>query len=154
QFAFGWWINEIPAFGLYWLLLGTTAVHQLRTESPVWWVVVVVGLLDVAVLAQLGLRMRFARPVLAAAMEEAFGPGAAPRFSRPVWCRIPLLPFVSWRPDVRRIANRRYGSDRRQRLDLYVSRRVSRPGAPVLLYLHPGGFRIGSKALGAKPMLY
>ena len=154
QFAFSWWINEIPVFGLYWLLLGTTAVHQLRTEAAGWWVVVVIALLDVAVLVQLGLRMRFARPVLAASLEEAFGPGAAPRFTRPVWWRVFVLPFMSWQPDVRRVADRQYGPDRRQRLDLYLPRRTPRPGAPVLLYLHPGGFRIGSKVLGGQPMFY
>lgn len=154
QFAFGWWMNEYPILGLYWLLSGTTAVLQLRTESPVWWVVVMISLLDLAVLAQLGLRMRFARPALTTAMEDAFGPGAAPRFSRPVWWRILVLPFISWRPDVRRIANQRYGVGRGQRIDLYVSRRTPRPNAPVLLYLHAGGFRIGNKRLGAKPMLY
>lgn len=177
QFAFGWWINEIPVFGLYWLLSGTTAVLQLRTDAPVWWVVVVVGLLDVAVLVQLGLRMRFARPVLTAALAEAFGPGAAPRYSRPVWWRVLLAPFISWRPDVRRIANRQYGTGRGRRIDLYVARRAEaarrsgesgrsgrpggsgwpgepRAGAPVLLYLHPGGFRLGSKMLGGKPLLY
>ena len=171
QFAFGWWINEIPGFGLYWLLSSTTAVLQLRADSPVWWMVVVIGLLDVAVLVQLGLRMRFARAVLTAALAEAFGPGRAPRYSRPVWWRVLLAPFISWRPDVRRIANRQYGPGRGRRIDLYVSRRaqaISRSGrsgwsgrsrepraeAPVLLYLHPGGFRIGNKMLGGKPLLY
>lgn len=159
QFAFGWWMNEYPILGLYWLLSGTTAVLQLRTESPVWWVVAVISLLDLAVLAQLGLRMRFARPALTTAMEDAFGTGAEPRFSHPVWWRILVFPFISWRPGVRRIANQRYGVRRGQRIDLYVSRRTprpsaTRPGAPVLLYLHPGGFRIGSKLLGAQPMIY
>lgn len=156
QFAFGWWINELPIFGLYWLLSGTTAVLQVRADAPVWWVVVVIALLDLAVLVQLGLRMRFARPVLTAALEHAFGPGAAPVYSRPVWWRIPLIPFVSWRPDVRRIANRHYGPGRSRRIDVFVSRQSieSHSQAPVLLYLHPGGFRIGSKLLGSKPMLY
>lgn len=172
QFAFGWWINEVPIFGLYWLLSGTTAVLQLRADAPVWWLVVVIGLLDVAVLVQLGLRMRFARPVLTAALAEPFGPGAAPRYSRPVWWRVLLVPFISWRPDVRRIANQQYGPGRGRRIDLYVSRRTEatnqarRPGrsgspggsgspgaeAAVLLYLHAGGFRIGSKRLGGKPL--
>lgn len=186
QFAFGWWINELPVIGLYWLLSGTTAALQWRTASPAWWAVVVIGLLDLGVLAQLGLRMRFARPALSAAMDEAFGPGAAPAYSRPVWWRVLLVPFISWRPDVRRIAHRQYGAGRGRQIDLYVargsqgrgwwrrpgllrqahlSRRLGlavhdgppaqpRSGAPVLLYLHSGGFRIGSKALGAKPMLY
>lgn len=164
QFAFGWWINEYPVLGLYWLLSGTTAVLQLRTDLPVWWVAMVIILLDLAVLARLGLRMRPARDVLSAALVEAFGSTAVPSYTRPVWWRILLVPFVSWRPDVRRIANRHYGPGRGRRIDLYVARSTVRPqpgqsgsggtGAPVLLYLHSGGFRIGSKALGAHPLLY
>lgn len=169
QFAFGWMINELPVFGLYWLLAGTTAVLQVRTESPVWWVVVALCLLELAALVQLGLRMRLARPALTAAIEEVFGPGTGPRYSRPAWWRILVVPFISWRPDVRRIANRQYGSGRQHRIDLYVRRgsvadRRSRGtpggtppdtgGAPVLLYLHSGGFRIGSKVLGSQPLLY
>ena len=37
---------------------------------------------------------------------------------------------------------------------MYVSRRRRRTDAPVLVYLHGGGFRMGSKMLGAHPLLY
>ena len=169
QFALAWIINEIPVYGLYWLLSGTTAVLQLHTHSPVWWVVVLIGLLDLAVLVQLAVRMRFARAALTAAIEEAFGPGTGPQFSTPAWWRIVTLPVLAWRPDVRRVANRQYGPGRGRRIDLYLRRgsvadqrsrvpdgapRPGADGAPVLLYLHSGGFRIGSKLLGAQPLLY
>src|SRR5690625_3839307 len=121
----------------------------------------VIILLDLAVLARLGLRMRPARDVLSAALVEAFGSTAVPSYTRPVWWRILLVPFVSWRPDVRRIANQQYGPGRGRRIDVYVRRHAASThargpdrGCPVLLYLHSGGFRIGSKALGGHPLFY
>lgn len=93
--------------------------------------------------------------MLSAALENALGAGAAPDYTRPPWWRILLLPIIAWRPDVRRIRNRRYGpAGRGNRLDVYVSRRHRRPGAPVLVYLHGGGFVMGTKMLGSHPLLY
>ncbi|MDN5749073.1 MAG: alpha/beta hydrolase [Pseudonocardia sp.] len=65
------------------------------------------------------------------------------------------MPILAWRPDVRRIRNRRYGPARRgNRLDVYLSRRRRRTDAPVLVYLHGGAFRMGSRMLGAHALLY
>jgi acetyl esterase/lipase len=65
-----------------------------------------------------------------------------------------LVPFVSYRLDVRRFRNLRYGDDGRGHLlDVYANRRRSER-APVLVYLHGGGFRMGSKLLGARPLIY
>lgn len=156
QFALGYLINEQPFVGLWWLLSGTIAVllHPELGSLP-WWLVSALCAVDVLVLARLAGRARSARPVLSAALSDAFGPHATPRFTQPSWWRITLLPFISWRPDVRRIRNRRYGPARRgNRLDVYVSRRHRRPDAPVIVYLHGGAFRMGSKMLGAHPLLY
>lgn len=154
QFALGYLINEQPFLGLFWLLSATTTLLQLEVGRPVWWVVTGLCLLDIVVLAALAVRSRSARPALSTALEATFGAGAAPRYTQPVWWRILLMPFVSWRPDVRRIANRHYGpGGRGNRIDVYVSRRHVPSDAPVLLYLHGGAFRIGSK-LGARPLLY
>ncbi len=156
QFALGYLINEQPFLGLWWLLSGTMAT-LVRPElgSFLWWLVVWLCGLDVLALALIALRARSARPVLSEAFRTAFGADAAPRYTRPPWWRIALLPFIAWRPDVRRIRNRRYGPAKRgNRLDVYVSRRHSRTDAPVLVYLHGGAFRMGSKMLGAHPLLY
>ena len=68
--------------------------------------------------------------------------------------RVLFLPLISYRPDVRRFHNLRYGDARRGHLlDVYASRHPPQ-GAPVLIYLHGGGFLIGSKMLGARPLLY
>jgi acetyl esterase/lipase len=95
---------------------------------------------------------------LAAALHEGLRdqqPQAAElRRSRIPWIRVLFLPLISFRPDVRRFRNLRYGhAGRGHLLDVYARRRPSR-GAPVLIYLHGGGFRIGSKMLGARPLLY
>ena len=156
QFALGYLINEQPFLGLWWLLAGTTAtLIQPESGDVLWWLIVGVSALDLVALALIALRARSARPALSRAFGAAFGAGAAPRFTRPSWWRVALLPFISWRPDVRRIRNRRYGPARRgHRLDVYVSRRRNRTDAPVLVYLHGGAFRMGSKMLGAHPLLY
>ena len=156
QFALGYLINEQPFLGLLWLLLGTAGM--LTRPEPgriLWWVAAGFTAVAVLVLIQLAVRARTAKPALSTAFESAFGPGAAPRFTRPPWWRIVPLPLVAWRPDVRRIRNQRYGPARRgHRLDLYASRRRHRPGKPVLVYVHGGAFRIGNKMLGARPLIY
>jgi acetyl esterase/lipase len=157
QFALGYLINEQPFLGLWWLLSGTLAtLIKPELGSTLWWLVVGLSTLDALVLVLIAVRARSARPVLSEAFRTAFGPDVrGPRFTRPSWWRITLLPFIAWRPDVRRIRNRRYGPARRgNRLDLYVSRRHNRAAAPVLVYLHGGAFRMGSKMLGAHPLLY
>lgn len=156
QFALGYLINEQPFLGLWWLLSGTAAtLLQPEIARLSWLLVAGLSAVDALVLALIALRARSARPALSAALEDAFGAGAAPRFTRRPWWRIVLLPFIAWRPDVRRIRNRRYGPARRgNRLDLYVSRRRRRVGAPVVVYLHGGGFWMGSKMLGARPLIY
>jgi acetyl esterase/lipase len=156
QFAVGWLINEQPFWGLWWLLSGTmAALVPPEPGSPVWWLVAGLAAADMLLLAGIAARSGSARPALTAALEDAFGPGVGTLRTRPPWWRIVLLPFVAWRPDVRRVRNRRYGPARRgNRLDVYVGRRRQRTDAPILVYLHGGGFVMGSKLLGARPLLY
>jgi acetyl esterase/lipase len=161
QFALGWLINEQPFLALWWLLAGTLGTLIPARSGVLWWVVAGLGAVDLLLLARIAIRTRSARPVLSAALVDAFGPEAVPRSTRPAWWRILLLPVVAWRPDVRRIRNRRYGPARAHRLDVYVSRRPRhrhhdhrRTGAPVLVYLHGGSFGLGTKMMGARPLLY
>lgn len=153
QFALGWWINEVPFLVLWWLLAGTigTLIHP--DAGPLWWLVAGCTAVDTLLLARIAVRARSARPALSLAFRDAYGPRGVPQYTRPAWWRVVLVPVVSWRPDVRRIRNRRYGPARRgNRLDVYVSRRHRRAGAPVLVYFH-GSFVIGSKMLGARASL-
>ncbi|WP_426402926.1 alpha/beta hydrolase [Streptomyces sp. R-07] len=156
SFALGYLINEQPFLALYWLAAGTLpTLIGVTTGSAAWWAAAGVVAVPVAVLTALAVRARTARPVLDAALRDAIGPPRPParRFRLPI-VRILFLPFVSYRFDVRRIRNVPYGDDGRGRLlDLYVSRPAPQ-GAPVLIYLHGGGFRKGHKMLGARALLH
>ena len=156
QFALGYLINEQPFLGLWWLLSGTlSTLLQPALSSWLWWLIAGLTVVDAAILAALALRARSARPALSGALRAAFGADVQPRATRPSWWRVVLVPVLSWRPDVRRIRNIGYGpAGRANRLDVYVSRHGVRTDAPVLVYLHGGAFRMGSKALGAHPLLY
>lgn len=153
QFGLGWWINEAPQLGLWWLVAGTlpTLVHS--QPSVWWWLVAAFTAVDLGLFTRLALRARSARPALTAALREVYGARGEPRYTRPVWWRL-ALPVLSWRLDVRRIRNLRYGPARRgNRLDVYVSRRrraAARP-APVLVYCHG---RLANKMLGSRELIY
>ncbi len=151
QFGLGWWINEAPQIGLWWLIAGTigTLIHP--QPGAWWWLVAVFAALDVLLFGQLAVRARSARPALTAALQEVYGARGKPGYTRPVWWRL-LLPVISWRPDVRRIRNLRYGPARRgNRLDVYVSRRNHAARGPVLVYCHGG---LGNKMIGSRALIY
>lgn len=144
-------LNEQPFLGLALLAVSAFPTLTTRLGTPAWWLAVALTAVPACGMAALAARTRSARMVLEAAL--AADPGIRMPHSRRPVLRVLLLPLVSWRPGVRRLRNRRYGDAQAQRLDVYVSR--SRPhGAPILLYLHGGGFVTGSKLLGARPLLY
>jgi len=159
QFTLGYLINEQPFLGLYWLAAGTvTTLAWGDAGMPLWWLSVGAVAVPVTVLIALAVRARTARPALRAALRQGLRDHcpqtAVLRRSRIPLIRVLFLPVISYRPDVRRFRNLRYGEARRGHLlDVYASRRPPQ-GAPVLIYLHGGGFRIGSKMLGARPLLY
>ena len=153
QFALGWWINEAPFVAMWWLILGTigTLIHP--RSSVWWWLVGAFAVVDLGLLTRLAVRARSARPALSEALRAVYGPAGQPRYTRPTWWRL-LLPVISWRPDVRRIRNLRYGPARRgNRLDVYVARRTRAAGgpAPVLVYFHA---RLVSKMFGSRALIY
>ncbi len=144
----------MPFFGLLWLVAGTAGTLIRPPSGPWWWVVAGLTVVGAALLVTIAVRARSARRGLAAAFQTAYVPGAAPRATRVVWWRL-VLPMISWRPDVRRVRNVRYLPSHRRghRLDVYLSRRHRRPEAPVLIFFH-GSHSLGSKMLGARPLLY
>ncbi|GAA1962015.1 alpha/beta hydrolase [Kitasatospora viridis] len=147
----GYLLNEQPFLGLALLAASAPPTLTSRVGTPTWWLTAALTALPACGMAALAVRTRSARGVLEAAL--AAEPGIRMPASRPPVLPILLLPLLSWRPGVRRLRNRRYGDARAQRLDVYLPR--SRPqGAPILLYLHGGGFVTGSKLLGARPLLY
>jgi acetyl esterase/lipase len=151
-------INEQPFLALYVLAAGTVPpLVAGETATPSWWLGTGLATGTAAGVLWLAVRARTAGPRLTAALQRALGPRAVPRRRRHgVWplVRLLVLPLVSYRFGVRRVANVRYGDGGRGHLlDVYRPRSGAR-NAPVLVYLHGGGFRIGSKLLGARPLLY
>lgn len=158
-FALGWWMNELPFIGLWWLVAGTLAT-LLNPQPGLWWTLTAVAAALVAtMLVWILLRAGSTRRTLSTALRDAYGPrGEVPHRVAP-WWRIVLLPIVSWRPDVQRVRNRRYGPARiGNLLDVYVTRRrTGRAAAPVLVYFHGGGLAgsgFGGKSIFAHAMLY
>ena len=151
QFVLGWWINEVPLVGLWWVLAGTIGTLTDPELSLWWWLVAALTAVDVLLLGRIAVAPgRRARCRWRCRWRTARG--QRPGHPAVRW-RL-LLPVISWRPDVRRIRNRRYGPARRgNRLDVYVSRRV-RAGAgpaPALVYFHAA---FGSKILGSRALIY
>jgi acetyl esterase/lipase len=76
---------------------------------------------------------------------------APPLSRRSIWLGV-LFPFPVRPRAVARVAGLQYGSERRQRLDVF-----HRPGstsAPILVHLHGGGFRSGGRYREARALLH
>jgi len=68
------------------------------------------------------------------------------------WLAIAIAPVPLGRRPTAQVRNIPYGDDRRQRLDVYHPRGDGY-GRPVLLHLHGGGFRSGTKTREARPLI-
>ncbi len=150
SFLLGHLVNEQPLLGLLLLAIGVTPTLTSGLGTPAWWLAAALSAIPVSGLAALAIRARSARPALESSLAASLGIRAPRTRLSPL--RI-VLPAVFWRPDVRRLRNRRYGSERHQRIDVYRPRGQA-ARAPVLLYLHGGGFQTGSKVLGGLPLLH
>ena len=155
RFGLTYLLNEQPFLGLWWLLAGTApTLTSGRIHGELAWLTAV-GLVALATgaLAVVAAKALAARPVLDAAL-AGVGVQSRGKPRRLPWFRIAVLPFVAYRPDVRRTANVSYGpAGRAHRLDVYAPRRRHQD-APVLIYFHGGGFRMGSKLLGSRALIY
>jgi acetyl esterase/lipase len=146
------------------LLAASTALAaaQNGVSSPGFWIGVGFAVVASAGLAVLRGRARGIGPVVERALDEGLGPGwrdavdaelLARLRRRPSLARILFAPASFRRQRVERIGNIRYGpAGRRNRLDLYRDR-SDRSGRAVLIYLHAGSFRFGSKRFGARYLL-
>ena len=104
--------------------------------------------LGIGLLAHRGIR---ARSAVAAGLRT--GGMAVPDRPRAWAWRTALAPFPLRPRSVNRIPGLRYGEHRRHRLDVY--HRHDRPsGAPVLLYLHGGGYYSGGKHREGRALLH
>jgi acetyl esterase/lipase len=156
-------VNESPFVAFYWVLAATLlALAECDLETSVGWVglgIACVTLLGTPVLVR---RSLAARPVVEQALDEGLGPewrGAidptlASRFRGSLpWVRILLAPVPVLHRGVKQVRNLSYGdAGRRNRLDVY--HHPARPaGAPILIHLHGGGFRMGRKSLYSRALL-
>lgn len=151
--------NELP-FAVFSLLLASTllAAGQGDLGSPGALAVLALALVTAAGLVVVVRRQVAAGPALEDALRDGLGVdwrdhalAGGPRRRLP-YGRI-LLGVHVRRRDVERIADLRYGDDRRNRLDVYRHRSAPE-GGPLLVYFHGGGYYSGRKDREAGPLLY
>lgn len=152
----GFWvtflINELPFLALY-LLVGNSVIALAQGDlfTPVGLVSLVVA---TAAAAGLVVLIRRAAAAGAALRQALTGYGIELPVVRTRWVRVLLLPFAARRRGVVRVGNVAYGGAGKRNL-LDVHHRRDRPvGGPVLVYFHGGGFRMGHKRKGCRPMFF
>jgi acetyl esterase/lipase len=153
-FWLGMLINEAPFYPFI-FLLGSTVLAVVDGDLFAPADAVVLGMACAAGIGLVVLQVRTfsARGVLSAALTDAGLDEQANRLAdrgagaRGAWraARTILLPLARVPRDVQVRRNLSYGPHRLQRLDVYRQAGAG-PGAPVLIQLHAGGFRSGSKS--------
>jgi acetyl esterase/lipase len=151
----GYWatflINEQPFIAFY-LLVAATVPAWLQGDlaSPGGLVALGIAVLDVVGLAVLVGPALATGPALRRSLAEGgidYSPGRRP------WARILFAPGAVRRRNVTRVRNIAYGpAGKHNLLDVY-HRRDRPAGAPVFVFLHGGGFRMGSKNREARALL-
>ncbi len=158
----GFQINELPVLAAAWVLASTLlAGVEGDLDTPVGLVGLGVSALTVVGLALIMRRSLQARPAIAAALAETFGPEwrrqlGAPddKSERRPWIRCTLTPLAVRRRNVVHTRDVMYGpAGRYNLLDLYQPRSAVE-GAPCLVYLHGGGYRSGKKNREARALIY
>lgn len=163
SWALGSIVNESPFVAFYWVLAATLlALAQGDLDTPVGWValgIVCLTFLGTPVLVR---RSLAARQAVEVALDDGLGrgwrdtidPTLASELRRSLpWVRIILAPVPVLHRGVKQVRNLSYGdAGRRNTLDVY--HHPARPaGAPILVHLHGGGFRMGRKSLYSRALL-
>ena len=133
--------SELPHFGILLLGLSTVlALSQGDLAGPSGAVLLIVAGVILVGLLELLRRALLARRVMNDMLRQH---GRGPQRRRTWWLRPLLFPFP-WRPrSVMRTGPIFYGTDSRQRLDVYRPRNASVPGR-VLVYFHGAGTAQGA----------
>jgi acetyl esterase/lipase len=149
--------SELPQLFLVLVLTATvpTIAETGAPDDPAGWAFLGLAALTCAGLGVVALRAWSAREVVGRALTAGLGDRVG--YRRPLVARVlhVLLAPVPVHPRrVERIPDVNYGgAGRRNRLDVYRLR--SRPaGAPVLVYLHGGGYSGGAKHREARALLH
>jgi len=155
SFFAGWLTSELPLHHLVWEAIATIVFVALGALNG-WpgWVGLAVTLLSWVGLVVLARRAFSSGAVVDAALQHDLGITPPEGLPTPrQWKRL-ALPFRFREPGVEKVADLPYvdGAGPRQRLDIY--RRSDHPaGAPVLFYIHGGGWIIGKKEEQGLPMM-
>jgi acetyl esterase/lipase len=153
--------NESPFLAFYWMGISTwLAFSQRELHGAGVWAAVGLALASFAGTPILMRRSLRAGAAVEHALDRGLGPGwrqagaVETIGTRVPWARILFAPLPLSHRGVRRIS-RAYGdAGRRNRLDLYRSRRAR--GGPVLIHLHGGGSSLapGRKSFYARRLLF
>jgi len=153
--------NESPSLVFYWMGVSTwLTFSQGNLHGPGVWTAIGLASASFTVTPVIVRRSLRAGPAIEGALDDGLGPGwrsagpARPLGTSVPWARIVFTPLPLFHFGVKRIS-RAYGdAGRRNRLDLYRSRRSS--GGPVLIHLHGGGFALapGRKSFYARRLLF
>lgn len=161
SFASAWIAGELAFQNIVWQMVATALFISFGAlEGWAGWLGLAVAIADWVGLLGLGIAGRRAAGVTAAALDEvrshAFPVPTEP--TAPTWGRwwrvtraIPLKSRV-----VHATCNIDYWGDgiAHHRLDVYHSRLAPPERAPVMVYVHGGGWVIGDKREQGKPMMY
>jgi acetyl esterase/lipase len=155
------WTGELAIQNIVWQIIATALFIEFGAlDNWAGWLglaFAVTGWIGLAGLAVAGLR---AADVTAAALAEvrsdAFpvpGQPTQPTWGR--WWRVTrAIPMKSRAVEVTRNVDYWGDGHPRHRLDVYRSRLVPRERAPVMVYVHGGGWVIGDKREQGKPMMF
>ncbi len=165
SFMAAWITNEGAPLQLFWQVVATVVFVLLGAlDQPVGWVGLVVTLTSWAGLVGLIAQSLRTRAAMTSALAAVFGPdyeghidadlaGSEPH--RLVWKQLLFpLSFSTRTIEVTRDISYREQSGRRGRLDVYRPRGADPKNArPTLLFVHGGGWIIGSKRDQGRPLL-
>ncbi len=161
SFAFAWIAGELAFQNIVWQMVATALFISFGAlDSWVGWLGLGVAIADWVGLLGLGIAGRRASGVAAAAVDEVRTSDfpvptepTAPTWGR--WWRVTrAVPLKSRAVDA--TCNIDYWGDglTRHKLDIYRSRLIPPENAPVMVYIHGGGWVIGDKREQGKPMMY
>lgn len=155
-YILGFVVNEAPIVLLAYVV-AATAVAGIEGDllTPVGVIATALAACVVTGLVVLVLRQLSSAAVVASRFRAQLGPEGSVvplEVSTEARWRGVLLPVPVRPRSVVRVRNLSYGADRRQRLD--VLHRPGVVGAPVLVHLHGGAFRGGSKYREARSLLH
>ena len=164
-FFAGWLTSELPLHHLAWQVIATAVFVALGALHGVAGVIgLAITVVSWAGLIVLAVQANRAKGVLEAALAKGLGTDYRERMAPQLnddegaaiaWSRL-VMPFHLRDPDVEVVRNIAYVDDgtKAHRLDVYRSRSHDQSaGAPVLLYIHGGGWVLGDKREQGIPLM-